>query len=78
MSDNGNYSDLLDSLKSSKDKKYNEVYNELLTKGCTDSSNVPILGAVVYGAKDEITLFCSLGPINNTNILYNSIDKIYT
>jgi len=55
LSDNGNYSDLLESLKSSKDKKYNEVYNELLTKGCTDSSNVPILGAVVYGAKDEIT-----------------------
>jgi len=76
VSDNGNYSDLLESLKSSKDKKYIEIYNELLTKGYTyspnipliakdkksegvliqntDSSNVPILGAVVYGTKDEL------------------------
>lgn len=54
VSDNGNYSDLLDLLKSSKDKKYNEIHNELLIKGYTESSNVPILGAVVYGAKDEL------------------------
>ncbi|HZK86320.1 MAG TPA: anti sigma factor C-terminal domain-containing protein, partial [Desulfosporosinus sp.] len=76
VSDHVNYSDLLELLKSSKDKKYNEIYNELLTKGYThainvpilskdkksegvltqntDSSNVPILGAVVYGTKDEL------------------------
>jgi len=51
---NGNYYNLRESLKSSKDKRYNEVYNELVTKGYTDSSNVPILGAIVYGAKDEL------------------------
>ena len=51
---NGNYYNLRESLKSSKDKRYNEVYNELLTKGYTDSSNVPILGAIVYGTKDEL------------------------
>lgn len=48
------YDVLLESLKSSKDKRYNEVYNELVTKGYTDSSNVPILGVIVYGTKDEL------------------------
>lgn len=48
------YDGLLESLKSSKDKKFNEIYNELVTKGYTDSSNVPILGAIVYGTKDEL------------------------
>jgi len=51
---NGAYSNLCELLKTSKDKRYNEVYNELLTKGYTDSTNVPILGAVVYGTKDEL------------------------
>jgi len=51
---NGNYYNLRESLKSSKNKKYNEVYNELVTKGYTDSTNVPILGAIVYGTKDEL------------------------
>jgi len=51
---NGAYSDLCELLKTSKDKRYNEVYNELLTKGYTDSTSVPILGAVVYGTKDEL------------------------
>lgn len=56
VSDNASYFGLLELLKSSKDKKDNEVYNELLTKGYTDSSNVPILGSVVYGTKDELKL----------------------
>lgn len=51
---NGNYYNFLESLKSSKEEGYNEVYNELVTKGYTDSSNVPILGAIVYGTKDEL------------------------
>lgn len=50
----GNYYNLLESLKSIKEEGYNEVYNELITKGYTDSSNVPILGAIVYGTKDEL------------------------
>ncbi|MDO0824498.1 anti sigma factor C-terminal domain-containing protein [Desulfosporosinus nitroreducens] len=48
------YDSLLWLLKSSKDKRYNEVYNELVTKGYDDSANVPILGAIVYGTKDEL------------------------
>ncbi|MDD4239613.1 MAG: anti sigma factor C-terminal domain-containing protein [Desulfotomaculaceae bacterium] len=51
---NGNYDDFLESLKTSKEAGYNEVYNELVSKGYTDSSNVPILGAIVYGTKDEL------------------------
>ncbi|HZK54703.1 MAG TPA: anti sigma factor C-terminal domain-containing protein [Desulfosporosinus sp.] len=51
---NGNYYNLRESLKISKDTKYNEIYNELVTKGYTDSTNVPILGAIVYGTKDEL------------------------
>ncbi len=49
-----NYYNFLESLKSSKDKRYNEVYNELVAKGYTDSASVPILGVIVYGAKDEL------------------------
>ncbi|TGE38895.1 hypothetical protein E4K67_05315 [Desulfosporosinus fructosivorans] len=48
------YASLLWLLNTSKDKKYNEVYKELVSKGYTDSSNVPILGAIVYGTKDEL------------------------
>ncbi len=51
---NGNYCNFLELLKSSKEEGYNEVYHELVTKGYTDSSNVPILGAIVYGTKDEL------------------------
>ena len=51
---NRNYLNLCESLKSSKEVGHNEVYNELVTKGYTDSSNVPILGAIVYGTKDEL------------------------
>ena len=50
----GSYYNFVESLKSSKDKRYNEVYKELVTKGYTDSNNVPILGAIVYGMKDEL------------------------
>lgn len=48
------YDSLLWLLNSSKDTRYNEVYNELVSKGYTNSSNVPILGAIVYGTKDEL------------------------
>ena len=48
------YDSLLWLLKSSKDTKFNEIYNELVTKGYTDRTNVPILGAIVYGTKDEL------------------------
>ena len=48
------YDSLLWLLKSSKDTRYNEVYNELVTKGYSDSANIPILGAIVYGTKDEL------------------------
>jgi len=51
---NGNYYNLRESLKISKDTKFNEIYNQLVTKGYTDSTNVPILGAIVYGTKDEL------------------------
>ena len=51
---NGNYYNFLELLKSSKEEGYYEVYNELVTKGYTDSANVPILGAIVYGTKDEL------------------------
>ncbi|MHB8125437.1 MAG: anti-sigma factor [Desulfitobacteriaceae bacterium] len=51
---NENYYNFLELLKSSKDKRDNEAYNELVTKGYTDSVNVPILGVIVYGTKDEL------------------------
>lgn len=51
---NGNYYNFLESLKSSKDKRFNEVYRELVTKGYADSSNAPLLGAIVYGTKEEL------------------------
>lgn len=51
---NESYKKFRELLKNSKDKRYNEVYNELVTKGYADSSNVPILGAIVYGTKDEL------------------------
>ena len=51
---NGNYYNLRESLKSSKDKNFNEIYNQVVTEGYTDSTNVPILGAIVYGTKDEL------------------------
>lgn len=51
---NGNYYNLRASLKISKETKFNEIYNQLVIEGYTDSSNVPILGAVVYGTKDEL------------------------
>ena len=51
---NGNYYNLRESLKISKDTKFNEIYNQLVTEGYTDSTNVPILGAIVYGTKDEL------------------------
>lgn len=51
---NGNYYNFLELLESSKEEGYNEVYNELVTKGYTDSANIPILGAIVYGTKDEL------------------------
>ena len=51
---NGSYYNLRESLKISKDTKFNEIYNLLVTEGYTDSTNVPILGAIVYGTKDEL------------------------
>ncbi len=48
------YRDLLERLKKSKDKEYNNLYKDLVVKGYTDLSNVPILGAIVYGTKDEL------------------------
>ncbi|SDH31712.1 anti-sigma factor [Desulfosporosinus hippei] len=50
----GSYYNFVEALKSSKDKKYNEIYNELVTKGYTDPNNAPILGVIVYGMKDEL------------------------
>ncbi|AFQ43283.1 anti-sigma factor [Desulfosporosinus meridiei] len=52
----GSYYNFVESLKSSKDKKYNQIYNELVTKGYTDPNNVPILGVIVYGIKDELKM----------------------
>ena len=54
---NGNYYNLRESLKSSKDKRYNEIYNELDTKGYTDSTNIPILGVIVYGTHEFSKLY---------------------
>ncbi|AHF08252.1 anti-sigma factor [Desulfitobacterium metallireducens] len=50
----GRYSALLDGLKNSKDPRYNEVYDELITQNYTNYANVPILGVIVYGTKDEL------------------------
>ncbi len=48
------YSELLERLKKSKDKEYNNIYKDLMSKGYTDIDKVPILGAIVYGTKDEL------------------------
>lgn len=48
------YKDLLERLKKSKDTEYNKVYKDLISNGYTDFSKVPILGAIVYGTKDEL------------------------
>ena len=49
-----NYNSLLYSLKTSQDPKFSEIFSELNAEGYTDSSKVPILGAIVYGTKDQL------------------------
>ncbi|SHI88079.1 Sigma factor regulator N-terminal [Desulfosporosinus lacus DSM 15449] len=68
---NEGYNNLRELLKSSKDNKYNEIYNELVAKGYTDSSNVPILGVIVYGTKDELKLL-----IDNPHIKASSFGVV--
>lgn len=48
------YNALLETLQNSNDKKYNDTYQTLINNGYTDASNVPILGVIVYGTKDEL------------------------
>lgn len=50
----GGYSTLLDVLKKSRDPRDNEVYDELITQNYADYAEVPILGVIVYGTKDEL------------------------
>lgn len=50
----GGYSTLLDVLKKSRDPRDNEVYDELITQNYADYTEVPILGVIVYGTKDEL------------------------
>ncbi|MDD5702783.1 MAG: anti sigma factor C-terminal domain-containing protein, partial [Dehalococcoidales bacterium] len=49
-----NYNSLLYSLKTSQNPKFSEIFSELNAEGYTDSSKVPILGAIVYGTKDQL------------------------
>jgi len=48
------YNALLETLQNSNDKKHNDTYQTLVNNGYTDASNVPILGVIVYGTKDEL------------------------
>lgn len=45
---------LLNSLNKSSNKRYNEIYDELMSKGYKDSSNMPVLGVIVYGTKEDL------------------------
>ncbi|KAJ51913.1 hypothetical protein BD780_001718 [Clostridium tetanomorphum] len=45
---------LLKSMENSSNKRYNNLYNELISKVYKDSSSIPVLGVIVYGTKDEL------------------------
>lgn len=45
---------LLNFMESSGNKRYNDIYKELIKKGYKDSSSMPVIGKIVYGTKDEL------------------------
>lgn len=49
-----NYYNFIYNLKTSINPKHNGIYKELEAKGYSDSSKVPILGAIVCGTKSEL------------------------
>lgn len=51
---NNKYNALLETLQNSNDEKYKDTYQNLVNNGYTDASNIPILGVIVYGTKDEL------------------------
>ncbi|EHQ88715.1 anti-sigma factor [Desulfosporosinus youngiae] len=48
------YNSFLYNLKISSNQKFLAILDSLTTKGYTDPSKVPILGAIVYGTKDQL------------------------
>ncbi len=48
------YNNFLYNLKISKNQKFLNIFNNLNSKGYTDPSKVPILGAIAYGTKEQL------------------------
>lgn len=48
------YTELMDLLKNTKLEKYKAIYSSMMDKGYKDYTEVPVLGAIVYGTKSEL------------------------
>jgi hypothetical protein len=48
------YTKFLELLERSKENKYNRIYKGLMSKGYSNASEVPALGVIVYGTRDEL------------------------
>lgn len=53
------YTELMELLKNTRHEKYKAIYNDMMTNGYKnykDYTDVPILGAIVYGTKSELKI----------------------